>query len=95
VVQLSEYLSSFFISGKAVKYGGQRRTYITNASINCIMKEIAKACYGLDAKQIGQYSTHSVRVDAAVHLHSSGEFFWRQDPGTTPIEIQQVHGVLA
>jgi hypothetical protein len=51
--------------------GSTRRTYITNASIDRIMKQIAKACYDLDTKQVGQYSTHSVRVGAAVHLHAA------------------------
>jgi hypothetical protein len=51
--------------------GSQRRTYITNASIDRIMKAIAKSCYDLDNKQIGQYSTHSIRVGAAVHLHAA------------------------
>jgi hypothetical protein len=45
--------------------------YITNASIDCIMKTIAWACYDLDAKQVGQYSMHSICVGAAVHLHAA------------------------
>jgi hypothetical protein len=51
--------------------GSKHRTYITNASIDRIMKAIARACYDLDDKQVGQYSTHSVRVGAAVHLHAA------------------------
>jgi hypothetical protein len=39
--------------------GSKFWTYITNASIDRIMKQIARACYDLDDKQIGQYSTHS------------------------------------
>jgi hypothetical protein len=39
--------------------------------MNHIMKQIAKASYGLDNKQVGQCSTHSIHVKAAVHLHAT------------------------
>jgi hypothetical protein len=45
--------------------------YITNASIDRIMKEIAKSCYDLDPKQIGQYLKHSVCVSTTMHLHTT------------------------
>jgi hypothetical protein len=46
-------------------------TCITNGSIDCIMKATAKACYDLDNKLVSQYWTHSVRVGAAMHLHTT------------------------
>jgi hypothetical protein len=68
-------------------HGSIWRPYITNHSINPVMEEIAKACYNLDAKEIGQYSMHSIHIGTAVHLH---------DTNLAPaVEIEQLHGILA
>jgi predicted amidohydrolase len=52
--------------------GSKQPKWIVRSSVDRLLKMAATACYDLTQAELGQYSSHSLRVGASVILNAAG-----------------------